>query len=194
VRVAQIAEGLWRWTARAQDDAEELAAAYLETPAAVVLIDPVLPPPDSADRERFWRALDRDVGRAGPAVHVVRTHPAEGAAAALLLARYPGAVLWQPGDGAPPPCGIEPREVPGGDGEAVIWLRAHRTLVASRVLAGAADGRGLQVAAAAPPVLALLDTLARMPVERVLVARGEPVLDGAVEALRAAVQAARQRA
>ncbi len=65
--VEQIAEGLWRWTARHPEwrpDADwppDVGCVYYEGPDAVVLVDPLVPQDDA---DRFWAALDRDVERA----------------------------------------------------------------------------------------------------------------------------------
>jgi hypothetical protein len=68
MQVAKLADGLWRWTGRAGD--AELACLYVESPRAVTLVDPILPP---EDRERFLHALDRDVERHGGRVEIVCT-------------------------------------------------------------------------------------------------------------------------
>lgn len=57
---------------------------YCETAAATVLIDPVIP----AERERFLRALDRDVERRGLPLAILCTTPAHAAEAAELVDRY----------------------------------------------------------------------------------------------------------
>ena len=43
---------------------EEVGSVYCELPAAVLLVDPVVPA-DPGEAERLWRALDRDVERLG---------------------------------------------------------------------------------------------------------------------------------
>ena len=40
-----------------------VASVYAEFAEAVVLIDPLVPASGSPTRERFWRALGRDVAR-----------------------------------------------------------------------------------------------------------------------------------
>ncbi len=56
--------GLWRWTAYHEEWKEDVGCVYVETEDGVVLIDPLVPPTDTA---KFWKALDRDVKRAkGP--------------------------------------------------------------------------------------------------------------------------------
>ena len=60
--VQRLADGLWRWTTFYPEWNAVVGCVYYEAPDAVVLIDPLVPE-DEADR--FWKALDRDVKRAG---------------------------------------------------------------------------------------------------------------------------------
>ena len=60
--VLEIAPGLWRWTAFHEEWNEDVGCVYVETEDGVVLIDPLVPPDDTA---KFWKALDRDVKTAG---------------------------------------------------------------------------------------------------------------------------------
>lgn len=84
--VEELAPGLWRWSAeRAGND---VWCVYYETPTTTVLVDPVVPD----ERERFFRALDRDVERRGVPVAVLCTTPESAVDAAELIERY-GAVL-----------------------------------------------------------------------------------------------------
>ena len=67
-KVREIASGLWRWTARSTREwKQEVGSVYWGSSESVVLIDPLVP---TADADEFWRALDRDVERAGGAVYV----------------------------------------------------------------------------------------------------------------------------
>jgi hypothetical protein len=84
--VEELAGGVWRWSASLGGD--EVWCLYYETPAAIVLIDPVVPD----EPERFFSALDRDVERLGVPVTIVCTSDERAAAAAELVARY-GATL-----------------------------------------------------------------------------------------------------
>ena len=63
MELERYAPGLWRWD----------RSIYYESPHAVVLIDPAVPP---GEEERFFRALDRDVARLGLPVVVLLTDPA----------------------------------------------------------------------------------------------------------------------
>ena len=87
MEVEELAPGLWRWSAVQAD--EEVWCLYIETPAATVLLDPVLPD----EPERFFRALDRDLERRGVPLALVCTQPHSRAAAAVFVERYGAQVL-----------------------------------------------------------------------------------------------------
>ena len=72
------------------------------------------------------------------------------------------------------------------------WLPAQRTLVAGDVLIGAPDGvsvcqYGLEGETSPTAIRAALRALLDLPVERVLVSHGEPVLEGGLAALERAL-------
>ena len=185
MEVEQIEEGLWRWVV---DDGAggQVASTYLETRDAIVLVDPVLPP-DGEERERFWRALDRDAGRSGAPLHVIATGRRAPGGSAIRL-RYPGTRLWPAGAFSPDddlPGGVSawPVNAEGGT-QSLLWVPAHAALVAGSVLVGA--DAGLRVQTRLSRVLEDLQPLASLPVVRVLVTRGEPVrTDGAAALARA---------
>lgn len=204
MKVEKIAEGLWSWTGLhpewTPDDGgpegweQEVACVYYETPQAVVLIDPLIPP---EDRERFLETLDRDVERAGRPVAILLTVYWHARSADELVERY-GATLWAHPESAGKrsfevtatslPDGVE-APFTGRLGEVVFWLPEHRALVTGDVLLGA-EGGGLRVCPPSwvgeeryPRVLDSLRRLLELPVERVLVSHGRPVLQGGREAL-----------
>lgn len=203
--VTRIDEGLWRWTAFHPEWKEEVGSVYVETADGVVLIDPILP---RDEPERFWRALDRDVERVGGDVHVLVTVFWHARDTRVLVERY-AARVWAPSrgrqaiarragvvtdpyrPGEPLPGGIE--AFPSGRGaEVVFWLPAHRALVPGDVLMGAENG-GIRLCPASwLPEGATPETVARtlaplvdLPVERVLVSHGEPILEDGRAALAA---------
>jgi hypothetical protein len=214
VQVAQVASGLWRWTARhpgwtpeqgGPDGWEpEVACVYCEAADAILLVDPLVPEV-SAERERFWRALDRDVSRMA-APHVMLTCAWHARSASDVVERYPGATVWVHADGMGElPSGLgatafrEDDELPGGAesvsglvgaGEVLLWLPSHRALVAGDTLLGGGPGGirlcpeswlgDLDPGEARALLRARLDGL---PVERILPAHGDPVLTGGREAL-----------
>jgi hypothetical protein len=186
VEVEQIADGLWRWVV-ADGNGGFLASTYLEAPDAIVLVDPVLPP-EGDDRDRFWRALDRDAARSGAPLHVIATRQRSAGGSAIRL-RYPGTRLWPGGSFSPDddlPGGVSawPVNAEGGT-QSLLWIPAHAALVAGSVLVGV-DG-GLRVETRLSRVLEALQPLTSLPVERVLVTRGEPVRTGGAAALARAI-------
>jgi glyoxylase-like metal-dependent hydrolase (beta-lactamase superfamily II) len=199
VKVDELAPGLWRWTALhpdwtpEEDWEQEVGCVYYEAPDAVVLIDPLVPPEDA---DRFWRALDRDLERAGRAPDVLLTVFWHARSAQAILDRYAGARVWAHERGVEL---VRERTavtdvfragdtLPGGvvalDAnpvkEIVFWIAEHRTLVAGDVLLGREDGL-------ATPLAAVPRALLDLPVERVLPGHGAPVLSGGREALAAAL-------
>ena len=198
----RLVDGLWRWTGvhpewepeAEYDVPREVGSVYLEADDAVVLIDPIVP---SEERERFLDALDRDIERAQRPVEILLACQWHVRSAPELAERYGGTVR-APGEqyalGDTLPGGIETFDA-HFHGEALLWIPAHGTLVAGDVLFVTQDG--LRV----PPdewlaeeeqegrIRTSLAFLLELPVERVLVGHGEPVLTGAREALERALYA-----
>jgi glyoxylase-like metal-dependent hydrolase (beta-lactamase superfamily II) len=193
MEVDRLGEGLWRWTAphpewRPEDIWErDVGCLYVETPDAVVLIDPLVPEGD--DRDRFWKALDRDVHRLGRPVVVLLTCRWHERSAAEVAARYDAA---RPGPDDPLPEEIEPFGVPCVE-ETLYLLTAHRALVAGDVFLGEDGGvrvmpdEWLEGRTTREAILAVLRPLLERPIERVLVSHGPPVLERGGDALAAAL-------
>jgi glyoxylase-like metal-dependent hydrolase (beta-lactamase superfamily II) len=156
----------------------EVGCVYYEAPNAVVLIDPLLP---AGEEEAFLAYLDSDIERLGLPVSIVLTAAWHERSAGLLRERYqadnriPNSVEVYPIEGAP-------------EEQFAYFIRPHRALVVAEIFVG--DGRG-GLALVPSPALenrAALDrslrAIAELPVERVLVSHGEPVLSdgrGAIE-------------
>ena len=198
---AEIAPGLLRWTASHPDwkagalpdspeDWEEAVGSVLyELPEVSVLFDPLLP---CEGRERFLQWLDERVaGRPVSILTTVRFHRRD---RELLAERYSsGERAWN----AVPP-GVSPRPLRGA-GETLYWLPGVRTLVAGDRLLGAEPG-GLRlcpeswlryVSVDRAGLARLMRPLLELPIERVLVSHGEPVLrEGRAALARALAQAA----
>lgn len=208
VVVDELAPGLWRWTTPHPDWTpaqggpegweQEVSSSYCEAAGDVLLIDPLVPA-DDVERERFWRALDRDVARAGTP-QVLLTCAWHARSSADILARYEGARLWAPADGLGDlPPGLEATDpfrpgdaLPGGavaieaalPTEVLFWLPSHDALVAGDTLLG--DDAGVRLCPepwldgkdAGAVGAALWSRLADLPVVRVLVAHGKAVPTG----------------
>lgn len=165
-----------------------------------MLVDPLLPAEDALDGlvERvakplailvtvFWHTRSADV--------LVRRHgarvlaPAAGKAA--VRRRAPTTATFRPGEVLPG--GVEAHPTARAN-EVVYWIPAHRAVVPGDVLLGANDG-GLRTCPASwlPPsktpadLVASLRPLLDLPVARVLVSHGEPVLRNGRAALERAL-------
>ena len=207
MQATEIAPGLWRWTGYHEEWREDVGSVYCETEDGIVLVDPLVPPEDP---EHFLASLDRDVQRVGGPVHVLVTVFWHTRSTATMVERY-GARVWAPSRGKQAiarragvvtdpfrpddalPGGIEPFRT-GRAAEVVYWIPPHRALVAGDALLGDGDGgvrlcpqswlpQGTTHATLAETLRPVLE----LPVERVLVSHGEPVLENGGRALAAAL-------
>jgi len=189
MRVQEIATGLWRWTGlhpawtpgEGGPDGweQEVGCYFYEAPGSVVLFDPLVP---MEDRDRFFEALDRDVERAGGQVRILVTVEDHRRSVAELAERYDttmGAL----------PTGVE--TVLDAWNERVYWIPEHGALVFGDVVI--ARDAGLELPRSwigeehYDEVVRGLRPLLELPVERVLVTHGEPVLEDGRTALEAAL-------
>ena len=194
--LAEPAPGLYRWTARHPaweagaepgspgDWPAEVGCAAYAAPEALVLVDPLV---------AGWEALDALVERHGKPVAVLTTMRFHGRSRAEVAERY-GATLVSHRD--EPPEGVRRIPVERAD-ESMVWLEAAGALVPGDRLLGDGAG-GLRMCPESwlgylpdPPALDVLREALRplleLPVERVLVSHGEPVLRDGRAALRAAL-------
>jgi glyoxylase-like metal-dependent hydrolase (beta-lactamase superfamily II) len=207
--VHEVASGLWVWSAYHDAWKENVGSVYCETDDGVAVVDPLVP---ADEAERFWRALDRDVTRAGGAVHVLLTVFWHVRSTAEVVERY-GARTWAPTTARAPVTrrGVTVTdpfrpgdELPGGieafgtarSNEVVYWIPHHRALVPGDVLLGADAGGVRMCPRSWLPETKSLDDLAGslrplldLPIERILVSHGDPVLRGGRQALAAALDA-----
>ena len=186
MNVTELAPGLWRWTAHHPDWREELGwdpevgCVYYEAPGATVLIDPLVPP----ERERFFAALDRDVERRGLPVSILLTVPWHARSAGELAERYDTTSAV--------PTGVEAFTLSEVD-DTLYWLPEHRALVVGDVMYGAPDGvhvcpdSYLDERSSQESIREHLRFLLDLPVMRILVAHGDPVLAAGRESLERAL-------
>jgi hypothetical protein len=163
-----------------------VGSVLYEPPGTVVLIDPLLP---STERAEFLAWLDERVG--GRPVSILTTIRWHRRDRKELAERYRANTTraWNM-----VPAGVKRRPLRGG-GETFFWLPAVAALVAGDGLIGA-DGGGLRlcpqswledVRANRVELAALMRPLLGLPIERVLVSHGEPVLRDGHSALARAI-------
>ena len=169
-------------------DAEVPVVRY-ETDDEVALIDPFLPPDDGFDPH-------------GKAVRVLLTQPSHYRGTSDFVERYRASV-WVPPraewrrrpnpattDALPP--GVTAIELEGEPHQVVFYIPEHAVLVTGDVLSG--TGGRLHVfvdEADRDPLLASLDALGGLPIERVIIPHGDPIPENGAARIREAVAEAR---
>ncbi len=188
----RIADGLWRWTAEHPNWESwpeherwprEVGCVFYEAADATLLIDPLVP---AGEEDDFFRHLDADVERHGLLVVILLTAEWHRRSADELAVRY-GARI-----GGDLPAGVEEIPIEGADERQVAYfLRPDAALVVAEVFQVDVDGELLLCDSPAlkrpEEFQSSLDRLMEMPIERLLVSHGEPILEDAktrmVEAL-----------
>lgn len=178
---------------------EDVLCAYYEAPDALVLFDPLVP---RGEEDDFWRALDADLERLDRPVHVLLTSPWHVRDTTLVVERY-GAPVWAHpealwNDAPVPtttdtvPVGVEALLPDGNEeGQACFFIREHRTLVTGDMFSGTGGVFHVYVSPDEPnpeAYLAWLPRLLELPIERVLIAHGEPILHDGVAEIRKALE------
>ncbi len=203
--ITEISDGLWRWTAvhpewtagakpgSAADWPREVGSVAYEAEDALVLIDPLAP--ENADA--LWSWLDERAAQAGGRVFALSTIKWHRRSREAVADRF-GAATSRARDRLP--AGVEPIPIAGA-GETMFWLPRPRALVVGdRLLGGERRGQlrlcheswlsylpsGMGRAELADALRPLLD----LPVERVLVSHGQPVLRDGRRAIERALVAA----
>jgi hypothetical protein len=195
----EISPGLWRWTAphpawtpsatpdSPADWEQNVGSVLYEGPRAAVFFDPLLP----ADAGTFWTWADERVsGRAVTVLTTIRWHRRS----RIAFAERYAASLSRATKELPP--GVESFFVRGA-GETIYWLPEHRALIPGDRILGSPNG-GLRLCPESwlrylPSRMTLaelrtrLRPLLELPVERVLVSHGEPVLRNGARALAQAL-------
>jgi hypothetical protein len=196
----ELAPGLHRWVASHPDwkpDAQPgsaddwgrcVASVLFETAETVVLFDPLLP---IDGRDHFLAWLDERVaGRPVSVLTTIRWHRRDRAELAERYSRN-SSRAWNA-----VPAGVEPKPIRGG-GETMFWLPTVGSLVCGDRLLG--DPRGgvrvcpeswlTKVNVDRAGLARLLRPLLELPIERLLVSHGEPVLHDGRAALARALAA-----
>jgi glyoxylase-like metal-dependent hydrolase (beta-lactamase superfamily II) len=203
MELRELRPGLWRWVLFHPEWKEDVGSIAYEAPNDLVLIDPIVLEDDALDD--LVRRVAKPVSilvtiyyHTRSAGALARRHDARVLAARRARAavgRRAGAVeTFEPGD-----------ELTGGirglptarSSEVVYWIPEHRALVPGDVILGGKSGRGLRLCPQSwlpgtvklPDLVASLRPALELPVARVLVSHGEPVLRGGRAALAHALGA-----
>lgn len=216
----EIAPGISHWTAphpewRTRDPWGHRVASYaLVDRRGLSLVDPLLPPEDTAERARVQARLDELV-EAAPRLDILITIPYHTRSAEPLFHRYrtrlPVRIWGAPGvrtrfqSSVTPLTSLQPGDTAGTSAVALaigkprrsempLYFAAHRALALGDVMVNYAGA----VRIWQPPpfterwyreaFLPSLHPLLTLDVERILVTHGEPVLSSGAAALAAAVQ------
>lgn len=202
----EFAPGLRRWTALHPEWKAEVGCVALDRGGELVLVDPLLPAEPEVGLT--WEALDLSV-ELGSSLAVVLTVFWHERSACEIVAPDAEASLWAPADavdriGCAVTNPFRPGDrLPGGlealatarAGEVVLWDPASASLIPGDVILGA-EGGGLELCPGSwlpedvgrEGLARSLAPLLDLPVERVLVSHGEPVLEAARAPLAAAIE------
>jgi glyoxylase-like metal-dependent hydrolase (beta-lactamase superfamily II) len=176
---------------------EEVGCVLYTAPAALVLIDPLVRDDLSP---AAWDWLDGAVEEADGGVAVLLTAPWHERSTRAVVDRYAAEVWIAPVAreriGDLPwlrtiPAGIEvftPRGV--DEGQVAFFVEEERTLVVAEFFVGTPTGLELCPSPAERDLAefaASMCELRRMPIDRVLVAHGQPVFEAGAEAIAAAL-------
>lgn len=187
--LTEVATGLRRWTARHEEWREDVGCLAVDTDDGLVLIDPLDPPrevgkPDHALVTVFFHARSTKAPQVWAHERMVRRLASRG-----VEVNRP----FVAGDSLPG--GIQAFET-ARSGEVVYWLPRQRAIVVGDVLLGAGakpratddplrmcPERWLGGGATHDDLRTSFAPVLELPVSRVLVSHGEPVLRGGARAL-----------
>lgn len=194
-KIEQVAPGLRRWSSWHPEWRQEVGSVAVDTPDGLVLVDPLDPPPEVRNPAHLlftvhWHARSGGELAAG---HVWAPQRA------VRKLKNRGVVVTDPFEKDPElPGGI--RAVPTArEGEVMYYLPQQKALVVGDVLLGAgakphatseplrlAPVNWLEGATVKQLIKSLLPVL-DLPLERILVSHGDPVLQGGKDVLRALI-------
>lgn len=189
--LTEVAPGLRRWTAWHDEWQSDVGCLAVDTDDGLVLVDPLDPPSELSKPEHVLLTIHWH-SRSAKAPHVW----ADERTAKLLANR--GVELTDPIGSGSLPGGIQAIET-ARRGEVVYWLPGQQAVAVGDVLLGAgakphATDEPLRLCperwlgkATHEDLRASLAPLLELPVERVLVSHGEPVLDGGARAVATAL-------
>ena len=193
----EVAPGLHRWTARHEEWEEDVGSLALETDDGLILIDPIDPPrdlrrPDHVLITVFWHY------RSTPKLRAKRVWASSRTVKALANR---GVTVTDPiAKNVLLPGGVQPFET-ARRGELVYWLPEQKSVAVGDVLLGSgakprATDDPLRLcperwlgAATHDDLRRSLEPLLELPVQRVLVSHGKPVLRAGKRALERALRA-----
>jgi glyoxylase-like metal-dependent hydrolase (beta-lactamase superfamily II) len=206
VEVEELRPRLWCWRLR-HPESGELVSSYAEFGDDVlVLFDPLVPPADTDEADRFWEALDREIEQHGPPA-ILLTVYRHARSSQEILERHPEGRLFAHEPQAEQiaeraaytetfslhevlPGHVIPFDA-GPGSEVIFWAAQHRAMVAGDVLAAGEDGVRLAPTDSMPReqlVETLRPVLVRS-VDMLLLTHGGPVLEDAHGALERALLA-----
>ena len=192
----QVAPGLRRWTAWHEEWKQEVASLALRTDQGLVLIDPIDPPPEVRNPDHilltvFWHA------RSAPGLEAAHVWAAKRGVRRL---KNRGVEVTDPFEGdAELPGGIRAFET-ARESEVVYWLPEQKAIAVGDVLLGAgakphASPQPLRLCpdrwlekAKPKDLKKSLQPLLELPLERILVAHGDPILRGGKDVLRELIE------
>jgi glyoxylase-like metal-dependent hydrolase (beta-lactamase superfamily II) len=196
--VIELNERLAYWTAshpawRPNPDwPPEVGCALYRHPNALVLVDPLV---------ESWSWLDEEVARAGVPINVLLTAPWHVRSTAAVSERYEASVWASTAararlEGLPwleqLPSGLRCL-VPGGvdEGQVAFFIEPERTLVVAELFVGTTQGLEVRPSPTNTDRAGFAESLLELeslPVDRVLVGHGPPVLSRGSEAIADALR------
>ena len=186
-----------RWEP-AENWPEEVLCVYYQASDGIVLVDPLLPRGEEA---AFFQSLDANVERLSQPVRVLLTAPCHARDSSIIVDRY-NASVWAPPRArwegpvltttADLPAGVEALLPDGDMDQALFFVRDFQSLVTGDIFSGTGGRFHVFVDEQdREPFLAWLPQLTELPVQRVLIAHGEPVLTAGAARVQEAVAEAR---